>query len=76
MHPDNIGSQFISAGDRARKCNCEHADHFDTDNYGNSTPVVGHAYGALMSEPVTDRAEHVGLVCRDCAQGHMAEYLR
>lgn len=46
-------------------CQCEHADH--------ERGAAGHPYLGVRAG--TRRAQHVGLVCDDCAAGHLAEYL-
>lgn len=47
------------------KCQCEHADH--------EQPARSHPYLAVPAG--THRADYVGPVCDDCAQGHLADYL-
>lgn len=46
-------------------CQCEHADH---DHPTNTHPHLGAPAGK-------HRAQHVGLICDDCATGHLADYL-
>lgn len=46
-------------------CQCEHADH--------QHPSVSHPY--LGTRAGARRAQHVGLVCDECATGHLADYL-
>lgn len=46
-------------------CQCEHADH---DGPTNTHPYLGARAGKR-------RAQHVGLICDDCATGHLADYL-
>lgn len=46
-------------------CQCEHADH--------EQPGTGHRYLGVRAG--VHRAQHVGLVCDDCATGHLADYL-
>lgn len=45
-------------------CNCEHIDH--EEGRGHKMYAVPHG---------TRRAMHVGLICDECADGHMAEYV-
>lgn len=45
-------------------CGCEHIDHED----GRGHPMYGVPAG-------TQRAMYVGLICDDCAKGHMKEYV-
>ncbi len=46
-------------------CQCEHADH--------EHPATSHPYLGVRAG--THRAQHVGLVCDECAAGHLAGYL-
>lgn len=46
-------------------CQCEHVDH--------EHPTTAHPY--LGARAGTRRAQHVGLVCDECATGHLADYL-
>lgn len=46
-------------------CQCEHADH--------ERDATGHRYLGVRAG--TRRALHVGLICDDCATGHLADYL-
>ena len=46
-------------------CQCEHIDH--------EHPATAHPY--LGARAGTRRALHVGLVCDECATGHLADYL-
>ena len=46
-------------------CQCEHADH---ERGAAGPPYLGVRAGSR-------RAQHVGLVCDDCAAGHLAGYL-
>jgi hypothetical protein len=46
-------------------CQCEHIDH--------EHPATAHLYLGVRAG--TRRAQHVGLVCDECAAGHLAGYL-
>jgi len=46
-------------------CQCEHIDH--------EHPATAHPY--LGARAGRRRAQHVGLVCDECAAGHLADYL-
>ena len=46
-------------------CQCEHVDH--------EPPATAHPY--LGARAGTRRAQHVGLICDECATGHLADYL-
>lgn len=50
----------------ARPCQCEHESHMDG----------GHGHRYLASPAGPRRAQHVGLVCEVCADGHMRPYLK
>ena len=45
-------------------CNCEHISHEE-----------GTAHGYMAVPAGRQRAAYVGLVCDDCATGHMAQFL-
>lgn len=49
-------------------CGCEDVSHFPVDG------GTGHPYGEVPADQ--QRAQHVGPVCDDCAQTHLAEYIR
>lgn len=53
----------IKAAHIREMCQCEHMDHEPT----------GHPYLGVRAG--TRRAQHVGLVCDECATGHLADYL-
>lgn len=58
---------LTDAGEPENPCNCEHESHFPED---------GGTEHAHMAVPAGDRsAQHVGPVCDECADGHIAEYL-
>lgn len=46
-------------------CQCEHADH--------DRGATGHRYLGVRAG--TRRAQYVGLICDECATGHLADYL-
>lgn len=46
-------------------CQCEHADH--------ERGATGHRYLGVRAG--SRRAQHVGLICDECADGHLAGYL-
>lgn len=46
-------------------CQCEHVDH--------ERGAASHRYQGVRAG--TRRAQHVGLICDECAIGHLAEYL-
>lgn len=46
-------------------CQCEHADH--------EPPAAAHPY--LRVRAGTRRAQHVGPVCDECADSHLADYI-
>lgn len=50
-----------------RPCECEDVSHFPEDG------GKGHPHGQASAGQ--RRAEHVGLICDDCADTHMADYL-
>lgn len=50
-----------------KSCGCENTSHFPEDG------GKGHPYGGVPAGQ--RRAEHVGPVCDDCADTHMADYL-
>lgn len=50
----------------ARPCQCEHESHME----------CGSGHGYLAAPAGTRRAQHVGLVCDVCADGHMRPYLK
>jgi len=62
-----MGRRNVDAGNPhpRQACGCEHVDHYR----GGS----GHPY--LRAEATGKRALHVGYVCDECAETHMAEYL-
>jgi hypothetical protein len=51
-------------------CNCEHAAHFDTDEWG---PRSRHRYMRVAAGD--QRAEWVGEVCDYCAIACLSDYL-
>lgn len=52
----------------ANPCNCEHSEHFD-----DPTPRTAHEY--MRVEAGESFAMYVGLICDDCATGHLRQYL-
>lgn len=56
----------MTATDHEHTCNCEHADH----DAGTAHPMFAAPLGTDAR-----RASYVGMVCGDCARGHLAGYL-
>lgn len=68
--PGEFGDECTECGtitklDVPQVCQCEHVDH--------ETLATGHPY--MRARAGRRRAEHVGPICDDCADGHLAPYV-